>query len=149
MCHSSSGGGDAGCNAEAQSRQLLGRGAFVATLLQRRKVLVLSGGPYVRNLLALLEQVEGHDDIGGDTLLDTVNRQNFDAIVLELRWPDVKSNGELPGIKQISPAWEGNLLVITADINGPDTLEMIEQYLINGLPQTIPPLAAQPFHPAA
>ncbi len=121
----------------------------MATLLQRRKVLVLSGGPYVRNLLALLEQVEGHDDIGGDTLLDTVNRQNFDAIVLELRWPDVKSNGELPGIKQISPAWEGNLLVITADINGPDTLEMIEQYLINGLPQTIPPLAAQPFHPAA
>jgi hypothetical protein len=121
----------------------------VANTLQRKKTLVLSGGPYVRNLLALLEQVEGPDDIGGDNLLDTVNRQNFDAIVVELRWPDIKPKGELPGIKQISPAWEGNLLVLTAEINGPDTLAMIEQYLINGLPQTIPLLAAQPACPTA
>lgn len=121
----------------------------MATLLQRRKVLVLSGGPYVRNLLTLLEQVEDPDDAGSDALLNTVNRQNFDAIVFELRWPDVKSNAELPGIKQISPAWENNLLVLTAEINGPDTLEMIEQYLINGLPQTIPLLAAQPVCPTA
>lgn len=121
----------------------------MATTSQRKKTLVLSGGPYVRNLLALLEQVEGPDDIGGDNLLIAVNRQNFDAIVLELRWPDVKSNDELPGIKQISPAWEGNLLVLTAELNGPDTLGMIEQYLINGLPQSIPPLAAQPVCPTA
>lgn len=102
------------------------------TARQRRKVLVLSGGPYVRNLLNLIEKLDVQNAAQRDALLATVNRQRFDAVVVDLRWPSLPSKVEVCGFAGIRPAWDGNLLVITAEINGPKTLDMIEQYLING-----------------
>ena len=124
-------------------------GALVTTTLQRRKVLVLSGGPYIRNLLALIQQLDGRNGMDGEPLLDTIHRQEFDAIVLELRWPDTRSKNEVPGVKEIRLAWEGNLLVITAHLNGPQTLDVLEHYLIDGLPQAIPSLVTHPSHSTA
>jgi CheY-like chemotaxis protein len=112
-------------------------GVFVATALQHRKVLVLSGGPYIRNLLTLLEKLDGQNARDGEPLLAIINRHPFDAVVLDLRWPDLKPTDEVRGLGEVRPAWEGNLLVITAQINGPETLDMLERYLINGLQQAL------------
>ena len=69
----------------------------MATVIQRRKVLVLSGGPYVRNLLALVHELKGQSSVDSQAALAVINRQEFDAIVLELRWPDLKHTHEVQG----------------------------------------------------
>ena len=110
----------------------------MAPALQHRKVLVLSAGPYIRNLLALMQELDSQNRMDAEPLLATINRQEFDAVVLDLRWSDLKPQDEVRGLREIRPAWEGNLLVITAEINGPKTLDMLEQYLVTGLPESSP-----------
>jgi hypothetical protein len=118
-------------------------GDVVATALRHRKVLVLSGGPYIRNLLTLVERLDGRNGMNGDSLLTTIHRQQFDAVVLELQWPDLMSEEEVGGLGAVQTSWEGNLLLITAEINGPKTLDTLEQYLVNGLPQALPSLISR------
>lgn len=109
----------------------------MATALENRKVLVLSNGPYVRNLLTLMEKFSSQNGSDGERVMATVHRQPFEAIVLDLRWPEKKGKNEIRGLGKIRPAWMGKLLVITAEINGPKTLDLLERYLINGLPQAL------------
>lgn len=109
----------------------------MAAALQHRKVLVLSNGKYVQNFLKLIERLESQNGKDGERVLSTVYRQPFDAIVLNLHWPNKKSKNEIRGMGVIQPSWMGRLLVITAEINGPKTLNILERYLINGLPQAL------------
>lgn len=109
----------------------------MATAPQHRKVLVLSGSPYIRNFLTLMEKLESRTGMGGAPLLAAIHRKPFEAVVLKLRWPELESKEEIGGLGEIWPAWEGDLLVISAEIGGPKTLDMLERYLINGLQQAL------------
>lgn len=120
----------------------------MAAAPQHRKVLILSNGPYVQNFLKLLERLERQNGQDGERVLATVYRKPFDAIVLDLRWPNKKNKNEIRGMGVIQPVWTGRLLVITAEINGPKTLSILERYLINGLPQALLGLISHRYQPA-
>lgn len=115
-------------------------------VLQRQKVLVLSGGFYIRNFLALLQQIDGRNGNMVVPLAETIHTHEFDAIVLKLRWPDVRPKDEVQGFKEVDFAWEGKLLVVNAQLNGPQTSGLLEHYLIGGPPQATPTSQTRTFH---
>lgn len=105
----------------------------------RRKVLFLNNRPSIRNLLLLLGRIESEDEsaAAGRPSLASLKPKQFDAVVLDLRLTDTGPRQEVRGIGDIRAGWAGKLLVIILDINGPKTLDMIERYLFNGLPDAL------------
>lgn len=104
-----------------------------------RKVLVLNDEPSIRNLLTLVKELERGNavDANGETLLAAISRRHFDAVVLDLRCPKRRLGGEIRGIREFRPSRVGTMLVINAEVNGPKSLDMVERYLISGLPHSL------------
>jgi|YelNatPaOPRAMG01_1025707.scaffolds.fasta_scaffold13810_2 DNA-binding NtrC family response regulator len=101
-----------------------------------RKVLVLRDDPSIRNLLALLKHMARDKAWGDEPLLAAINRNQFEAVILDVRCSQM-SGEEVRGIKEFRPGFVGKQLVIMAECNGPKTLDLLERYLKNGLPQTL------------
>ena len=104
-----------------------------------RKVLVLMEEASIRNLLQLVKRLEPENAADGDgkSELSTINRKQFDTVILDLRCSKRRPGDEVHGVGQLRPSMVGKLLVINAEVNGPKTLDMVERYLTNGLPQSL------------
>jgi hypothetical protein len=102
----------------------------------RRRVLVLNDKRSVRNLLFLLEKI-GSEQLtpAGEPLLALPGQKKFDAIVLDMRRLDGKPGDEVRGIGEVHVGRAGKLLVIIAEVNGPQTMDLLERYVLNGLPE--------------
>jgi hypothetical protein len=87
--------------------------------------------------MTLMKRLDSQNAKGRGPLLAAVNHRKFDTVVLDVRWPDKKPQNEVHGLGEIRPGWVGKSLVVTAEINGPKTLKVLEQYLINGLPNAL------------
>jgi hypothetical protein len=102
----------------------------------RRQVLVLSDDVSLRNLFYLMRKLASENAADGSekAVAAIIEHDQYDAVVLDLRCSDQQHKGEIHGIGKIQPVMMGRLLTITAEVNGPQTLDLVERYLITGLP---------------
>ncbi len=115
----------------------------------RRKVLVLNDKKSVRNLLVLLKRIGGEDSLtsAGEPLQALDDDRQFEAVVLDMRSSDRKRNAEIRGIGEVRVGRAGKLLVIIAEVNGPQTMDLLERYTVNGLPETLLWLVSHRYKP--
>lgn len=115
----------------------------------RRKVLVLNDKKSVRNLTFLLNKIESENGLpgAGEPLLSLLDHKQFDAVVLDLRRSSRRIREEVRGIGEIRAGRAGKLLVIVAEVNGPQTMALLERYIFNGLPEALLWLVSHRYKP--
>jgi CheY-like chemotaxis protein len=100
----------------------------------RRKVLILEDEPVIRNVIYVLLAglgCEGDVVHSSRQALASINRQTFDAVLLDLRCSELPPEQLVSEIIDVHPNLVGRLLVITGEVADPETLAMIER---NSLP---------------
>ena len=96
----------------------------------RRRVLIVEEEPAIRNILYVLlagMRCEGDTAYSGQQALAKIGREKYDAILLDLRSPNVSVDEVMSGIREIQPNLVGRVLVITGDVADHDALELIER----------------------
>ncbi|MGH9378791.1 MAG: hypothetical protein ACRD1I_08330 [Terriglobia bacterium] len=94
----------------------------------RRKVLVIEGESSIRNVICLLLGAltcESEGDHSGRQTLAMAERESFDAVLLDLRSPEVPQDESM--ISKIQSRRMGRILFITGEVSGSDVLTMIER----------------------
>ncbi|HEX5411620.1 MAG TPA: hypothetical protein VFZ27_07135 [Terriglobia bacterium] len=106
---------------------------------RHRKVLVLNDGSSVRNLKVLLESLDRERTLSesGELLMAMLYQRQFDAVVLDLRDSNRRRAEEIRGIGEIRAGRVGKLLVVVVEVNGPKSLDLLERYILNGLPAAL------------
>ncbi len=101
-----------------------------------RQVLVLTDEVCIRNLFYLMRKLASEDVADGSltAMVAIAEREEYDAIVLDMRCPEGTRGGEIHGIDNILSSRVGRTQAITAEVNGPETLTLVERYLLSGLP---------------
>lgn len=101
----------------------------------RRLVLVLSGGASIRNLLSLLKKLESENAAEGiaSAVAALTSGCSFESVILDMRCATRRSGGEVYGIRKVQPGPLGKTLAITAEVNGPKSMKLIERYISSGL----------------
>jgi DNA-binding response OmpR family regulator len=95
----------------------------------RRKVLVIEDEPSIRNVVyGLLNALQCDGDVAhsGQQALSMLNRESFDAVLLDLRISDSPPDQVVRRISEIKPSLMGRIL-ITGEVSDRRTLELIEQ----------------------
>jgi hypothetical protein len=105
----------------------------------RRKILVLNDKKAIRNLFLLLEKIACEQSLtpAGAPLPALPGQTQFDAVVPDLRCSDRKTGDDIRGIGEVRVGRAGKLLVVIAGINGPQTMDLLERYVLNGLPEAL------------
>jgi len=100
--------------------------------------MTLAEEPPIRNLQNLVKRLEVENPADCKGLSDAIlDRRRYDKIILDLRYPDPLRSVEVHGIRRIQASRVGRILSVTAEVNGPKTLTMVERYLVNGLPAAL------------
>lgn len=101
-----------------------------------RQVLVLTDEVCIRNLFYLMRKLAGEDETDGSlrAMVAIAEREEYDAIILDLRRPDQKPWNESREIGCIQSNKADRTLTITAEVYGQETLKVMEGYLLSGLP---------------
>ena len=106
--------------------------------LFHRQIVTLADGPPIQNLQNLMKRLEVENPVDclglSDAMLD---RRHYDKVIVDLRCPDRLGDTEVHGIRRIQASRVGRILSVTAEVNGPKTLTMLERYLVNGLPAAL------------
>jgi hypothetical protein len=103
-----------------------------------RQIVTLADEPPIRNLQNLLKRLEVENPGSYKGLRDAMlDRKGYDKVIVDLRCPDQLHHGEIHGIRRIQASTVGRILSVTAEVNGPKTLTMVERYLVNGLPAAL------------
>lgn len=100
---------------------------------EHRKVLIVEDDAAIRNVLYVLLAGVGCDgDIAysGRQALAMMSRQDFDAVLLDLRCINLPAEEVFSQIKQIRPSLVGRVLVLTGELTDPKTLELIERHCL-------------------
>ena len=108
-----------------------------------RQVLVLTDDVCIRNLFYLLRKLASEDAADGSlrAMVAIAEREEYDAIILDMRRPDGKPVSEPREIGKIQSSRIDRTLTITAEVYGRETLILVEQYLLSGLPGALTWLA--------
>jgi DNA-binding NtrC family response regulator len=104
---------------------------------EHRKVLIVEDDAAIRNVLyVLLAGVGCEGDIAysGKQALAMIRRQEFDAVLLDLRCTNLQADEVFTQIQQVRPSLVGRVLVITGELTDPKTLELVEQYCLPHVP---------------
>ena len=105
----------------------------------RREVLVAEDDLSISNLLFLLLEELTYDSeeaLYGRDALATLDREDFDAILLDIRCPDLPLVQSPPRVTQIEPSMVGRVLVITMEADHADVLELIERHCVLRVPRS-------------
>ncbi len=103
-----------------------------------RKVLVIEDEPAIRNVLyALLAGLgcEGTAAYSGQQALSMIRRENYDAVLLDLRCFNLPTQEIVSQIRDLRPNLVGRVLVITGDVQDSETLDMIEHHCLPHISQ--------------
>jgi hypothetical protein len=102
----------------------------------RRQILVLTDDVSIRNLFFLMKKLDSENaaDGSGTAMAAIAEREQYDAVILDMRCPEGTRGGEVHGIGEIRSSRMGRTQAITAEVNGPETLTLVERYLLSGLP---------------
>jgi DNA-binding response OmpR family regulator len=112
---------------------------FVAPNGTRRKVLIVEDEPAIRNVLYVLLAGLGCDgDVAHDAhqALLMVQKDRFDAVLLDLRSAHLPPEQMVSAITEVRPNLVGRVLVITGEVADPQTLEMLERCAVPHLPRS-------------
>lgn len=85
----------------------------------RRKVLIVEEVPSASNMLQVLLNVlncESETALGRDQALAMIAREDYDAVLLDLRHADVSAKPMLSQINEVSPSLVNRVLVITGEV---------------------------------
>ena len=102
-----------------------------------RKVLIIEDEPSIRNILYVLLAglgCEGDVAYSGQQALAMISREQFDAVLLDLRCTDVTAAQMVSQIKEIRPSLLGRVLVITGEVTDPQAMELIERHVLPHIP---------------
>ncbi|MBZ5546219.1 MAG: response regulator [Acidobacteriia bacterium] len=105
---------------------------------QYRRVLIIEDEPAVRNILYVLLAglgCEGDAAPDGQQALAKIRREEFDAVLLDLRCSNVNAENVLPQIQEIRPNLVGRVLVITGEVADAATLDLIEHNCLQHVPR--------------
>ena len=97
---------------------------------QLRNVLIIEDEPSIRNVLYVLLAglgCEGNIAHNGHQALAMIEKQSFDAVLLDLRCSEMPPREMVSAIKELRPSLVGRVLVITGEVADPQTLEMIKK----------------------
>lgn len=95
-----------------------------------RTVLIIEDEPSIRNVLCVLLaglRCEGDIVPNAHEALAMVEKQSFDAVLLDLRCSEMSANETVSALKNLRPSLVGKVLVITGDVSDPQTMEMIKK----------------------
>jgi CheY-like chemotaxis protein len=101
--------------------------------LPHRKVIILEEEPFVRNALFTLLAGLGCDAevvYSGKQVIDIIQKEKFDAVLLDLRCAHAQAEEVVPGIQSLRPSLLPNVLVITGEVADAKTLDLIERYFL-------------------
>jgi CheY-like chemotaxis protein len=120
--------------------QTLGTGSnkVMGTGIPLRKVLIIEDEPSIRNTLYSLLASLGFDGDAAHSAqqaLAMVSREQFDAVLLDLRCSDALTEEVVSGIHRIRPSLIGHVLVVTGEVVGAETLELIERHALSRVPR--------------
>jgi CheY-like chemotaxis protein len=98
-----------------------------------RKVLLIQKEPIARGIIRVLFNnlgCRGEVAVDGPQALAMVRLQDYDAVLLDLRSSALPPEELASGIHDIRPALVGRVLVITGEVDGPTTLDLVERYFL-------------------
>ncbi len=110
----------------------------MASSAARRKVLIVEDEPSIRNLLYVLLAgigCEAETATSGAQALALVEREKFDALLLDLRCLNVRPDEVVSGVQRIRPSLIGRVLVVTGEVADQQTLDLIEQHFLLQVPR--------------
>jgi DNA-binding NtrC family response regulator len=103
-----------------------------------RRVLIVEDEPSIRNTLYVLLAglgCEGDAVPDGQQALAKIRREEFDAVLLDLRCVNVNAEVVVPQIQEIRPSLVGRVLVITGEVADETTLDLISRNCLQHVPQ--------------
>lgn len=113
-----------------------------------RQIMTLADEPPIRNLQTLVKRLEVENAVDCEGLSDAMlDRRRYDKVIVDLRCPENLRGGEVHGIRRIHASRVGRIFSVTAEVNGPKTLTMVERYLVNGLPAALLWLVSHRYRP--
>jgi len=98
--------------------------------LRPRHVLIVEGEPSIRNVLyVLLAGLGCEGDIAhtGRQALAMIEKESFDAVLLDLRCSEMPAGEMVSAIRELRPNLVGRVLVITGEVSDPQAMEMIKK----------------------
>jgi len=99
----------------------------------RRKILIIEDKPSIRSVLYVLLAGLGYEgDAAPDAYqgLAKIRRNEFDAVLLDLRSSQLPPDQMVCAISELRPSLVGRVLVITGEYSHPRTLEILERYAL-------------------
>jgi DNA-binding NtrC family response regulator len=108
-----------------------------------RKVLIIEDQSSIGNVMyALLAALncEGSVAHSGREGLERVRREDFDAVLMDLRCSNLQAESVVPQIHSIRPSLVGRVLVITGEAVDAKSIGLIERYSVKRVP------ASRPLH---
>ncbi|PYV17533.1 MAG: hypothetical protein DMG21_08135, partial [Acidobacteria bacterium] len=94
--------------------------------------------PSIRNILYVLLAGIGCDAetaTSGTQALALVEREKFDALLLDLRCLNVKPEEVVGGVQRIRPSLIGRVLVVTGEVADQQALDLIERNFLLHVPR--------------
>jgi DNA-binding NtrC family response regulator len=121
----------------------------MASIPLRRGVLVLTDDVSIRNLFYLMRRLADENAAEGSAraMAAIAEREQYDAVILDMRCPEGKRGGEVHGIGKVQSCRLDRMLTITAEVSGPETVTLVERYVLGGLPGALAWLVAHPHAP--
>ncbi len=98
-----------------------------------RKVLIIEDDPSIRNVLYMVLAgmgVAGEIAHSDDQVLANLQRDKFDAVLLDLRCAGVKPEEVVPAIHRLQPELVGRVLVITGEVVDARTMDLVEEHFL-------------------
>lgn len=96
-----------------------------------RKVLVVGEERAIKNLLSLVRKLDSRRVVAGNRGIDlsTISRQRFDTAIMDVSCSDRRPACRGYGFGEVWASMVGKVLVINAEVNDRETLQMVEQYI--------------------
>lgn len=100
---------------------------------QFRKVLIVEDESTISNLLDVLLRklgCQGAVATNGQQALAMISRNDFDAVLLDLRCSNLRAEDVVAGIHELRPSLLGRVLVITGEVTDSKTMELIDRFFL-------------------
>lgn len=105
--------------------------------IPRRKILIVEDEPSVHHILDVLVKGLSFESDAASTAqqaLALLRREDFDAVLLDLRCSDLTADDMVPQIHEIRPNLVGRVLVITGAFTDRKIMESVERLLLLHIP---------------
>lgn len=106
---------------------------------RHRRVLIIEDEPAVRNVLyVLLAGVGCEGDVAHTDrqALELLTREDFDAVLLDLRCCSVSPEKVVTDMRRMRPSLVGRVLVISGNVADPQTLDLVERLCLPHIPRS-------------